>query len=554
MEASSPLSQAIQAIQSGDKAAAQRLLTQLLAAEPNNDQAWLWLAACLSAPEKQRYCLQKALAIRPDNPQARQALEQLEARLAFSGAPAAPAHQAQSPEAVQEMPTSPLQESESPDQESDTGGESSAPLAAPSPAQPETSGKAAKAPARANPRSSLRKKSPTFSSAQLIFLFLLGLVAIFALLGLAYIAIQSGAILPPISAGNPVTPTGAQPAARTPFELPPTWTSTAAPLVTATQPLAGRSVPSPVLPSPTPLPSLTPYAHQWRIVSGYSVKKRPIEIFRFGTGKNERMIVAGIHGAYEKNTVALADRLIEYLQKNPDFIPKDATLYILRSLNPDGETASNAEDGRLNANGVDLNRNFGVNWKSSWQDGDCASPSGTAGAAPASEPETKAFMNFIAGRQVEVLISYHSAGLGIFPSGNPPQPESQRLAQDIAAISNYPYPAVKTGCEYTGTLVDWAAQNGVIAAVDLELSNHQDSEFETNLKVLRLLLEWQPAPRTPTPVTPSPEAKTPLATTPSATLGTGTPSLVTLAPTVVETQAPTPSSTITAPFPPSATP
>ena len=100
-------------------------------------------------------------------------------------------------------------------------------------------------------------------------------------------------------------------------------------------------------------------------------------------------------------------------------------------------------------------------------------------------------MDFLLSHQVSALISYHSAGLGIFPSGNPPDPASTRLAQAIANISNYPYPPVNTDCEYTGTLVDWAIKQG-ITAVDLELTDHTHTDFEVNLRILTLPFTWEP--------------------------------------------------------------
>jgi hypothetical protein len=108
-------------------------------------------------------------------------------------------------------------------------------------------------------------------------------------------------------------------------------------------------------------------------------------------------------------------------------------------------------------------------------------------------------MDFIGARSIEMLISYHSAGLGIFPGGTPQgQPESVRLAKGIAAITDYAYPPQPTECEYTGTLADFAVYNGVAAAVDLELNSPTDPELETNMKVLNLLLDWDLP--TPTPV------------------------------------------------------
>jgi len=55
------------------------------------------------------------------------------------------------------------------------------------------------------------------------------------------------------------------------------------------------------------------------------------------------------------------------------------------------------------------------------------------------------------------LISYHSAALGIFPGGKPDFPPSIRLAKAVSLVSDYPYPPINTGCDYTGNLTDWAA-------------------------------------------------------------------------------------------------
>ena len=46
-------------------------------------------------------------------------------------------------------------------------------------------------------------------------------------------------------------------------------------------------------------------------VIGYSVSGRPIEVYTFGNGERQRMIVAGIHGGYEWNTIALADEMMD---------------------------------------------------------------------------------------------------------------------------------------------------------------------------------------------------------------------------------------------------
>ncbi|MFQ5615599.1 MAG: M14 family metallopeptidase [Anaerolineales bacterium] len=244
--------------------------------------------------------------------------------------------------------------------------------------------------------------------------------------------------------------------------------------------------------SPTPTFFITPVP-PWEgpIVIGYSAAGRPLEVYRFGTGPVKRMIVAGIHGGYEWNTVALANELIAHLQARSEFVPKTVTLYILRALNPDGLARARGVDGRANENNVDLNRNFPVNWQKDWPRGGCWDYRKiTGGPGPGSEPETQALMEFILDMHPTALISYHSAALGIFPGGEPWGPDSVRLAESLAAVSNYPYPPIDTGCLFSGTLPDFAVAHG-IAAVDLELHTHKYTDFNENLKVLRAFLSWR---------------------------------------------------------------
>jgi protein MpaA len=247
-----------------------------------------------------------------------------------------------------------------------------------------------------------------------------------------------------------------------------------------------------VILAPTPTIFLTQLIFSEGPVSiGYSVKGRPLEVYRFGTGPVKRMIVAGIHGGYEGNTVALADELIAHIQAHPETIPQNVTLYILRNLNPDGYARSQGVDGRANENQVDLNRNFPVNWAAEWSRYGCWSyRTLTAGNGPGSEPETQALMDFVSQVHPTAIISYHAAVLGIFPGGEPADPDSVRLAETLGEVSDYSYPPIDTGCIYTGTIPDWAVSIG-IAAVDLELHTHKYTDFEENLEVLRAFLDWR---------------------------------------------------------------
>jgi murein peptide amidase A len=244
----------------------------------------------------------------------------------------------------------------------------------------------------------------------------------------------------------------------------------------------------------TPTPFVLENGRTHTTIIGYSLAGRPIEAYTFGEGRREYLIVAGIHGGYEGNTVALTNELIMHINDNPEVIPSSAKLHIIRNMNPDGEARSSDVEGRVNNSGVDLNRNFpSENWTADWdRDGCWVLGPTTGGLYGGSEPETRTVMGFITAHKITALISYHSAALGVFPGGVPWEEQSKRLAQALARETRYPYPPIDTGCEYTGTLADWAVENGVGAAVDMELSTHKSTDFDRNLKALRVFLNFIP--------------------------------------------------------------
>lgn len=283
----------------------------------------------------------------------------------------------------------------------------------------------------------------------------------------------------------------------------PTETSASLPRLIALEATNAPAIATPTLSSPTFSPTsiailststATPLslAHQQEPeVIGYSVEGRPLNVYTFGNGEHQRMIVADIHGGDEWNTLTLANQLVQYVNKHSEVIPADVTLYILPGLNPDGEARAHNKYGRLNHNGVDLNRNFPVHWLADWDRAGCWNYLPTSGGTgPGSEAETQALIRFVESHAIEVLISYHSAALGIFPGGDPRDENSMQLAESIAQVSPYPYPPLDTGCTYSGSLPDYAVSQG-ITAVDLELTNHFDTDFDVNLKILDVLLNWE---------------------------------------------------------------
>src|SRR5215213_1816312 len=93
------LQQGIIAAQAGKREESRALLMQLVEADERNEQAWLWLAGVVDAPEDIRTCLQNVLDLNPANQQAQQGLAWLERRYESPAPAPEPAFPAPSPPA-----------------------------------------------------------------------------------------------------------------------------------------------------------------------------------------------------------------------------------------------------------------------------------------------------------------------------------------------------------------------------------------------------------------------------------------------------------------------
>ncbi len=231
-------------------------------------------------------------------------------------------------------------------------------------------------------------------------------------------------------------------------------------------------------------------ATSMELVIGYSVEGRPITAHRMGSGGIKVALVSDIHGGYEANTHLLAQQLLEHFRAHPDQIPSDVSLWIVPTMNPDGlETGP-----RWNANGVDLNRNADTDldgcasndWLSDAYGPDGQQP-GSGGSYPFSEPEARAIRDFLTDAAIAVF--YHSAANAIFVDTCQRHLPTVRLAEAVSHGSGYPVPDEGwSGYPVTGDFGDYLAGKGV-AAITVELTNHDDSEFERNLAGVRSLLD-----------------------------------------------------------------
>lgn len=239
-------------------------------------------------------------------------------------------------------------------------------------------------------------------------------------------------------------------------------------------------------------------------VIGSSVQGRKIESYTYGSGAKNIVFVGGIHGGYEWNSVLLSYQLMDYLKANPNVIPKNESVTIIPTLNPDGVFGVTGKDGRFalsdvstdskilatgrfNADKVDLNRNFDCRWqpKATWQ-----SKTISAGSKVFSEPESVAFKNFVLENKPTAVVFWHSQSNGVYASACKEGISLGTLDLMDTYSQASGYPAIKTFTAYpvTGAADDWLASIN-IPAVSVELKTHETLEWEKNLAGVKSLLE-----------------------------------------------------------------
>ncbi len=185
---------------------------------------------------------------------------------------------------------------------------------------------------------------------------------------------------------------------------------------------------------------------------GTSVQGRAITaVHRWTEGAKDRVLVLGQMHGNEKAGIDIARRL----ESAP--LPANTDLWIIPTMNPDG----NAVDTRVNAAGVDLNRNFAHLWLHADEG------TGTySGPAALSEPETRAVTDLIAQVQPRMTVSFHQPLFGVDTSG---APSARWLADALADRTGLPRKdfTCSGGCH--GTFTGWHNDFTAGSAVTVEL-------------------------------------------------------------------------------------
>lgn len=190
------------------------------------------------------------------------------------------------------------------------------------------------------------------------------------------------------------------------------------------------------------------------------------------------LLIGGIHGD-ELTSVAIVFKWLQWAQ-----LPSAQAFHwkIAPVVNPDGLLA--AKSTRVNAHGVDLNRNFPTpNWKTEaptyWAKVTRSDPRRFPGPAPLSEPESRWVQKEIERFKPQLIVSVH-APFGVLDfdgSAKPPQ-RFGRLILDRVGV-------------YPGSLGNYSGLHKNIPVITIELPNAgtmpSDAEMQ---RIWQDMLQW----------------------------------------------------------------
>jgi hypothetical protein len=171
------------------------------------------------------------------------------------------------------------------------------------------------------------------------------------------------------------------------------------------------------------------------------------------------LVLGGIHGD-EMSSSAMVFQWIQLASTPPADMPKPVQWRFLPLLNPDGLFAKTPK--RVNANGVDLNRNFPTpNWERDariyWEKRTRKDPRRWPGSKPLSEPESRFLYEQMGSFKPNLIVSIH-APYGVLDFDGPFAPPSKlgRLYLDQVGI-------------YPGSLGNYSGVHKGVPVVTIEL-------------------------------------------------------------------------------------
>jgi murein peptide amidase A len=199
------------------------------------------------------------------------------------------------------------------------------------------------------------------------------------------------------------------------------------------------------------------------------------------TGKLRVLVIGAMHGD-ELSAASLALHWIRLASDERMDMPQPVHWRFLPVMNPDGMLARPPR--RMNAHGVDLNRNFPTpNWEKDapvyWQRRTGKDPRRWPGPQPLSEPETRFLHEQMQKFRPHLIVSIH-APYGVLDFDGPSVPPSRlgRLYLDQVGI-------------FPGSLGNYGGVHKGVPVVTIELANAQRTPLDAEMRQMWVdLLRW----------------------------------------------------------------
>ena len=193
------------------------------------------------------------------------------------------------------------------------------------------------------------------------------------------------------------------------------------------------------------------------------------------------LVIGAIHGD-ELSSASVALHWLKLAELGPVDMPQAIHWRFIPALNPDGLLSHPPR--RVNANGVDLNRNFPTpNWerdaKTYWEKRTNKDPRRYPGTKPLSEPESKFVFEEMQRFKPHLIVSIH-APYGVLDFDGPSVPPSKlgRLYLDQVGI-------------FPGSLGNYGGVHKGVPVVTVELPNSTRTPLDSEMRQMWLdLLRW----------------------------------------------------------------
>jgi protein MpaA len=197
------------------------------------------------------------------------------------------------------------------------------------------------------------------------------------------------------------------------------------------------------------------------------------------------LVIGAIHGD-ELSSASLVLQWISMAEQMPADMPQPVHWRFIPALNPDGLFSQ--PPSRVNANGIDLNRNFPTpNWerdaRAYWEKRTRKDPRRYPGRRALSEPESQFLQQEMQRFQPQLIVSVH-APYGVLDFDGPakegfvPPSKLGRLYLDQVGI-------------YPGSLGNYAGVHKGVPVVTIELPNSTRTPLDAEIRQMWLdLLRW----------------------------------------------------------------